>query len=123
MQYICARQIAGNEQAATNINPAHACKSCCFSCPSSLRTINGTAHLRYIYKQKCYMYFKQDWLGDGGVLVVCQLCVNWRVRPQPWCVFMFTLFCSCLKSKACNESPEESMDILLLANWQNCIKR
>ena len=32
-------------------------------------------------------------------------------------------FCSCLKLKACNESKDVNMDILLLANWQNCLKR
>ena len=29
-----------------------------------------------------------------------------------------SLFCSCIKSKACNESKDVNMDILLLANWQ-----
>ena len=37
--------------------------------------------------------------------------------------FMFTLFCSCLKSKACNESKDVDMDILPLTNWQNYLKR
>ena len=45
------------------------------------------------------MYFKQDWLAAG----VYWGCVSWCVKSQPWRSFMFTLFCSCLKSKACNE--------------------
>ena len=30
-----------------------------------LSIINGTARLRYMYKQKSYVYFKRDWLAEG----------------------------------------------------------
>ena len=63
--------------------------------------------------------WRQAWVGvcgggggGGGGVSLC-------IRPQPWRSFMFTLFCICLKSKACNESKDVNMDILLLANWQN----
>ena len=83
-----------------------------------LRTINGTARLRHMYKQKSYVYFKQDWLAAGG----CWGGVNWCVRPQQWRSFIFTLFCSCSKSKACNERKDVNIDILLLANWKTILK-
>ena len=37
-----------------------------------LMTPDGTARLRYMYKQKSYVYFKQDWLAVGVCQLVCQ---------------------------------------------------
>ena len=75
-----------------------------FTVHPPLRTLNGTARLRYMI---------------GGVLGVCQLVCQATAVAQ---VHVHVIL-RCLKSKACNESKDVNMDIMPLGNWQNYRKR